>query len=122
MEDGVIVLVVVLIAAVIYFVPAMVAWSVNHRNFTAILLLNLFLGWLIVGWVVALVWAVLAPPEGTSRRGRYRAPQIDPPAPYALAAVMYTCPHCSASNSVAAELLGRVVVCAACGRPFTATA
>ena len=44
-----------LILAVIYFIPTMVGW--NHRNVTAIILLNIFLGWTFIGWVVALVWA-----------------------------------------------------------------
>lgn len=44
-----------LILAVLYFIPTMVGW--NHRNVTAIILLNIFLGWTFIGWVVALVWA-----------------------------------------------------------------
>lgn len=44
-----------LILAVIYFIPTMVGW--NHRNVNAIILLNIFLGWTFIGWVVALVWA-----------------------------------------------------------------
>ena len=44
-----------LILAVLYFIPTMVGW--NHRNVTAIILLNILLGWTFIGWVVALVWA-----------------------------------------------------------------
>jgi hypothetical protein len=44
-----------------YFVPLIVALSRNHRQTLAIGLLNLFLGWTVVGWVVGLVWAVTAP-------------------------------------------------------------
>lgn len=40
-----------------YFIPAMVAGSRDHRNKLAISMLNLFAGWTIVGWIVALVWA-----------------------------------------------------------------
>jgi len=32
----------------------------SKRNLGSIFLLNLFLGWTMVGWVVALVWAVKA--------------------------------------------------------------
>jgi Superinfection immunity protein len=46
------------ILAVIYFLPAFIASKRNHRQTTAIALLNLFLGWTFVGWVAALVWAV----------------------------------------------------------------
>lgn len=39
----------------IYFLPTIVGW--NHRNGPAILVLNFFLGWTLIGWVLALVWA-----------------------------------------------------------------
>ena len=39
----------------IYFLPTIIGW--NKRNATAILMLNLFLGWTFVGWVIELVWA-----------------------------------------------------------------
>jgi hypothetical protein len=44
-----------------YFLPAFVAAWTKHRNVTAIFLINLFLGWTLIGWVVALVWAVSKP-------------------------------------------------------------
>lgn len=43
------------IVAAIYFIPSFVAHK--KKNSTAIFLLNLFLGWTFLGWVVALVWA-----------------------------------------------------------------
>lgn len=50
-------LIVVLLCLAIYFAPAIVASNRGHRNFSAIFVLNLFLGWTLVGWVIALVWA-----------------------------------------------------------------
>ena len=41
-----------------YFLPTILAFARNKRDTAAILLLNLFLGWTMIGWVVALVWAV----------------------------------------------------------------
>lgn len=41
----------------VYFIPTMAGWK--KKNGTAIFLLNLFLGWTLVGWVVALVWATV---------------------------------------------------------------
>ena len=41
----------------IYFVPAIKAYQDKKRNKEAILAVNLFLGWTLVGWVVALAWA-----------------------------------------------------------------
>ena len=43
----------------IYFVPTIVALSRKHLQKTAIILLNIFLGWTFIGWVVALVWSVM---------------------------------------------------------------
>lgn len=41
-----------------YFIPSIVALARSKRNTLSIFLLNLFLGWSLVGWVIALVWAV----------------------------------------------------------------
>ena len=43
---------------VMYFLPSIIALARSKRDITAIVLLNLFLGWTMIGWVVALVWAV----------------------------------------------------------------
>ena len=40
-----------------YFVPAIVASLRGHHNATPIFILNLFLGWSFIGWVIALVWS-----------------------------------------------------------------
>lgn len=43
-----------------YFLPFIVALSRGHRNTLAIFFLNAFLGWTLLGWVVAIVWAAMA--------------------------------------------------------------
>lgn len=48
----------VLVALVSYFIPTIVATSKGHKNALAIFVLNLFLGWTLIGWVGSLVWAV----------------------------------------------------------------
>jgi len=45
---------------VMYFLPSIVAFARGKRDTAAIVLLNFFLGWTMIGWVVALVWAVRA--------------------------------------------------------------
>jgi hypothetical protein len=42
---------------VVYFLPSVIAGGRGHKNYNAILLLNLLLGWTLLGWIVALVWA-----------------------------------------------------------------
>jgi hypothetical protein len=43
---------------VMYFLPSLIALARNKRDITAIVLLNFFLGWTMIGWIVALIWAV----------------------------------------------------------------
>lgn len=54
---------VVFISAVAYLLPSLVAWYRAHHNALAIGLLNLLLGWTVVGWIGALIWACTRPPE-----------------------------------------------------------
>ncbi len=59
--DLILVVIIIIMAFIIYFLPAIVARQRSHHNAAAILLLNLFLGWTFLGWVVALVWASTTP-------------------------------------------------------------
>jgi hypothetical protein len=45
------------IIGIIYFLPGIIGF--RKRNGFAILVFNLFLGWTLIGWVMALVWACL---------------------------------------------------------------
>ena len=48
----------VILLVTVYFLPSIVAACRKHVNFTAIFILNLFLGFTFLGWVFALIWAV----------------------------------------------------------------
>jgi hypothetical protein len=43
---------------VLYFLPAIIAFGRSKRDAGAIFVLNFFLGWTAIGWVIALVWAL----------------------------------------------------------------
>jgi hypothetical protein len=43
------------IVAMLYFIPAIIARE--KADFKLIFLLNLFLGWTIIGWIWALIWS-----------------------------------------------------------------
>jgi T4 superinfection immunity protein len=45
----------ILFCLFMYFLPALV--GMRHRNAAAIFVLNFFLGWTVIGWVISLVWA-----------------------------------------------------------------
>ncbi len=46
------------ILSLFYFLPFAIAFHRKRANTSAIFALNLFLGWSLIGWVVALVWAL----------------------------------------------------------------
>ncbi|VWD56299.1 hypothetical protein BCO71171_05976 [Burkholderia contaminans] len=44
----------------LYFIPAIIAFRRRHHNRTAITALNVLLGWSVIGWIAAFVWALTA--------------------------------------------------------------
>ena len=55
---------------ILHFWPTIVARHRNHPSSGGILALNLFLGWTLIGWVVALAWSLNgAKPSGSSLQG-----------------------------------------------------
>ena len=46
-----------LIGLLFYFLPAFIAVVRKHQNMAAIIILNVALGWTLLGWVAALVWS-----------------------------------------------------------------
>jgi len=54
-------------STVIYFLPSIVALARSKRDLLAIFLLNFFLGWSVIGWIVALVWAAKSDVPAVSR-------------------------------------------------------
>jgi hypothetical protein len=43
---------------VMYFLPTIIAAVRSKRDVVSIAVLNIFLGWTLVGWIIALVWAL----------------------------------------------------------------
>ena len=55
----------------IHFLPAIISGVRHTRNFGWILVVNIFLAWTVIGWIIALVWACLDQPS-----------YLPPPGPY----------------------------------------
>ncbi len=56
-DSGIVLAVIAILVILIYMFPTINANGRHHRNTAAITVLNVFLGWTFVGWVVALVWS-----------------------------------------------------------------
>ena len=59
-RTGFVVLLVVafVLALAVYFLPALLAWSMGSPHLVAIAVLDLLLGWTVIGWLASLVWAL----------------------------------------------------------------
>lgn len=91
-----------LAAPALYLLPTFEAWKKGHPNLTAIALVNVFLGWSLIGWVVAIVWAFKRPePLTPSTPTSASAPQPE--------RETKVCPFC------AEEILAAAVKCKHCG-------
>lgn len=49
-----------LVLMAVYMLPFVVAFMRGHPATLGIFLVNLFLGWSVIGWIVAFVWALSA--------------------------------------------------------------
>jgi hypothetical protein len=50
---------------VIYILPTLIAFGREHPHRQEVLVLNLLLGWTLIGWVGVFLWASLARTEDT---------------------------------------------------------
>jgi len=48
---------VLIVVTLLYFLPTVIALSRGHLSGLAIFLLNLFLGWTVIGWLIAFIWS-----------------------------------------------------------------
>lgn len=51
---------ILLVLFFLYFVPSVIAINRQHPQVGPIVIINLFFGWSLIGWVIALAWAVSA--------------------------------------------------------------
>ena len=51
-------IIIITVMGYIYLIPSIVAWEGKKSTFNSILVINILLGWTVIGWIVALAWAV----------------------------------------------------------------
>ena len=93
-------------APMLYLLPTYEAWRKKHANLTAIAIINVFLGWSLVGWVVAVVWAFKKPEPAL-----VTSPSVEIATP---SRGVKNCPFC------AEEILAAAVKCKHCGSNVSA--
>lgn len=65
-NSGIIWIALSVVSLFLYFLPAYLAYKNEHHNTVAIFTLNLLLGWTVLGWIAALVWALTRPPNAAT--------------------------------------------------------
>lgn len=97
----------------LYMLPTIEAKLRGHTNIASIALVNLFLGWTLLGWVVALVWAFKRPET---------IPASTPPQPVGdtvarpeVKVQTKTCPFC------AEDVKFEAIKCKHCGSELAAS-
>jgi Superinfection immunity protein len=68
-------IIVMVLALGVHFLPTIIAFRRNHHNKVAIFLVNLFLGWTVLGWVAALVWSATTTQPVVVVQGQQQPPR-----------------------------------------------
>ena len=67
-----------LIIAGFYYLPAVIAKHRDANNIRVIFGVNFLLGWTVLGWIAALIWAILEPRKIKETMKTWSAPATTP--------------------------------------------
>lgn len=101
-------------APCLYLLPTYEAWKKRHPNLTAIALVNILLGWSLLGWVVAVVWAYKKPEPTVAMPAPLSQDVALSPSPQQPLRETKKCPFC------AEEVLVQAIKCKHCGSTLPA--
>ena len=89
-----IVLLLIALGIALYFLPAYIAHKRKHPSFGGILLLNILLGWTLIGWLGALIWASASTGTATTVQIINTPPAPSTPAPPPATGTINFCSKC----------------------------
>ena len=72
--EVIVAILIIIFSIILFLLPIIIAISRNHPNKVAIILINVLVGWTGIGWLIALIWSVLAIP---SERSEFRYSRSD---------------------------------------------
>jgi ribosomal protein S27AE len=89
----------------LYLLPTLEAWKRGRENSTSIALVNILLGWSLIGWVVALVWALQgqsekASPTEVTEESPERKTKTCPQCAEDVLIAAKKCKHCGSDLSI----------------------
>jgi hypothetical protein len=58
--DNTITVILLMLTLLIYMLPTLIAFSREHPHRTELAVVNIFLGWTLIGWIAVFLWAALA--------------------------------------------------------------
>ncbi|MYF74002.1 MAG: superinfection immunity protein, partial [Gemmatimonadetes bacterium] len=66
----------ILLLLAFYAIPTILAYVSRHNNRASILVINLFLGWTVIGWIISLAMALTNNVEKRSTSNKLNKPKI----------------------------------------------
>ncbi|MEW7291479.1 superinfection immunity protein [Aquimarina sp. 2304DJ70-9] len=79
-EQDTVIVIMIIVGICFYFIPSIIALLRMKKNLVAIIALNFFLGWSLIGWVISLVWSLSSDSKPTKiivNQQPVKAPQED---------------------------------------------
>ena len=85
----------IILGLALYFLPTIIGWKVKGSS--GIFMLNLFLGWTLLGWIAALIWAATA--ESVKKSWKYECSKCSYETELTQRVKMHICPQCQTQNN-----------------------